>query len=122
MTSPLIPDATEKPVSKPEEENNLTPEKIAELSVHLPVDARGVALGILATVALIFFLDWAQPFLITLLLGIFFAYTLNPLVEALEKIKIPRIVGASVVMFGVLVAILFGAYALRGQVQQIIEK
>ena len=122
MTSTLIPDATEKPVSKPEEKNNLTPEKIAELSVHLPVDARGVALGILATVALIFFLDWAQPFLITLLLGIFFAYTLNPLVEALEKIKIPRIVGASVVMFAVLVAILFGAYALRGQVQQIIEK
>ena len=122
MISPLIPDATEKPVSKPEEKNNLTPEKIAELSVHLPVDARGVALGILATVALIFFLDWAQPFLITLLLGIFFAYTLNPLVEALEKIKIPRIVGASVVMFAVLVAILFGAYALRGQVQRIIEK
>ena len=121
MTSSPIQDPTEKPVSTTEVEN-LSSEKIAELSVHLPVDARGAALGILATVALIFFLDWAQPFLITLLLGIFFAYTLNPLVEALEKIKIPRVVGASLVMFAVLLSIVFGAYALRGQVQGIIDK
>ena len=121
MTSSPIQDPTEKPVSTTEVEN-LSPEKIAELSVHLPVDARGAALGILATVALIFFLDWAQPFLITLLLGIFFAYTLNPLVEALEKINIPRVVGASLVMFAVLLSIVFGAYALRGQVQGIIDK
>jgi len=122
MISSPIPESTEPPVSKTEENPTLTPEKIAELSVHLPVDARGVALGILATVALIFFLDWAQPFLITLLLGIFFAYTLNPLVEALEKINLPRIAGASLVMLAVLCAIVFGAYALRGQVQGIIEK
>lgn len=120
MTFSTPSESTEKPVSKTQEDNTLTPEKIAELSVHLPVDARGVALGILATVALIFFLDWAQPFLITLLLGIFFAYTLNPLVEGLEQIKIPRIVGASLVMLAVLCAIAFGAYALRGQVQRII--
>lgn len=89
------------------------------LSVHLPVDARGVALGILATVALIFALDWAQPFLITLLLGILFAYTLNPLVVGLERYKVPRIVGSSVVMLAVIFAIGFGTYALRGQVQRI---
>ena len=96
--------------------------KIADalpLSVHLPVDARGVALGILATVALIFALDWAQPFLITLLLGILFAYTLNPLVVALERYKVPRILGSSLVMLAVISAIGFGTYALRGQVQRI---
>ena len=96
--------------------------KIADalpLSVHLPVDARGVALGILATVALIFALDWAQPFLITLLLGILFAYTLNPLVVALERYKVPRILGSSLVMLAVIFAIGFGTYALRGQVQRI---
>lgn len=121
-TAPESPEIIEKPLLKTEEENTLSPEKIAELSIHLPVDARGVALGILATVALIFFLDWAQPFFITLLLGVFFAYTLNPLVEALEKIQIPRVVGASLVMLAVLFSIVFGAYALRGQVQRIIEQ
>ena len=89
------------------------------LAVHLPADARGVALGILATVALIFALDWAQPFLITLLLGILFAYTLNPVVVWLERIKIPRVVGASMVMMAVICALVFGAYALSGQVQGI---
>jgi len=94
----------------------------AALSIHLPVDARGAALGILATVALVFALDWAQPFLITLLLGILFAYTLNPLVVWLERIHVPRVVGASLVMLAVISALIFGAYALRGQVQGIFEQ
>ena len=92
------------------------------LSIHLPVDARGAALGILATVAVVFALDWAQPFLITLLLGILFAYTLNPLVVWLERIHVPRVVGASMVMLAVICALVFGAYALRGQVQGIFEQ
>ena len=94
----------------------------SHLTIHLPVDARGAALGVLATVALIFTLDWMQPFLITLLLGILFAYTLNPLVVRLERIKIPRYTGTSLVMLTVLFALVFGAYGLRGQVQQIIAQ
>lgn len=92
------------------------------LTVHLPVDARGAALGIMATVALVFALDRAQPFLITLLLGILFAYTLNPLVVWLERVKVPRIVGASLVMLAVICALVFGAYGLRGQAQRIIAQ
>lgn len=94
----------------------------APLTVHLPVDARGAALGILATVVLIVALDWAQPFLVTLLLGILFAYTLNPLVVWLERIRIPRVVGTSMVMLVVICALGFGTYALRGQVQRIIAQ
>lgn len=92
------------------------------LTVHFPVDARGVALAIVASAALIFALNWAQPFLITLLLGILFAYTLNPLVVWLERIRIPRVVGTSLVMLAVICALVFGTYALRGQVQRIIAQ
>lgn len=109
-------------VSEPIAENKLPPTKLVEanpLTIHLPVDARGVALGILATVALLFALDWAQPFLITLLLGILFAYTLNPLVVWLERLKIPRILGAGLVLAAVVGALVFGAYALSGQTQRI---
>lgn len=108
-----VVDSTPPPAQSPE---------AVPLSIHLPVDARGVALGILATVAVIFALDWAQPFLITLLLGIFFAYTLNPLVVWLEQIKIPRILGASFVMLAVIGTLVFGTYALRGQVQRIVAQ
>jgi len=88
----------------------------------LPVDARGVALAILATLALVVALEWAQRFVISLLLGILFAYMLNPLVAWLEKIKVPRAAATLVVMLGVVGALVLGVYSLRGQTQTIIEQ
>lgn len=88
----------------------------------LAVEARGLALRIIATVALIYALNWAQSFVISLLLGILLSYTLKPLVEWLGKIRIPRAVGATVVMAIVIWGILFGAYSLRGQIQSIITQ
>ena len=91
-------------------------------TVRLPVDARGVALAILATLALVVVLEWAQRFVVSLLLGILLAYMLNPLVAWLEKIKVPRAVATLVVMLGVVGALVLGAYSLRGQVQTIVEQ
>ncbi len=88
----------------------------------LAVEARGLALRIIATVALIYALDWAQSLVISLLLGILLAYTLTPLVEWLVKMRIPRMVGATVVMAIIIWAIVFGAYSLRNQIQSIITQ
>ena len=93
-----------------------------QLTIPVPVHARGVALGILATLALVFALRWAQSFAISLLVGIFLAYTLNPLVVWLERIKVPRILGASIVMLAVVCALALGTYSLRGQMQTIVEQ
>ncbi len=118
MSSTPLP--AESPASESALGNSQLPANDATpVIVHLPVAAHGVALGILATVALIFALDWAQPFLITLLLGILFAYTLNPLVVRLERLRIPRVAGTSIVMVAVICALVFGTYALRGQAQRI---
>ena len=95
---------------------------VAVPAVRLPVDARGAALAILATVALVVALEWAQKFVISLLLGILFAYMLNPLVAWLEKIKVPRVAGTLVVMLAVVGALVLGVYSLRGQTQTIIEQ
>lgn len=91
-------------------------------SVRVPVEARGVSIAILATVALIWLLDWAQSFFVSLLIGILFAYALNPLVNTLQRIKFSRVIATTVVMVGVLSALVFGAYSLRGQVQTIINQ
>lgn len=90
--------------------------------VHAPVDARGMALGILATVAMVFALDWMQKLLVPLLLGIFLAYTLSPLVAGLERIRIPRVLGSSMVMVIVVCALVLGAYSVRGQMQTILAQ
>lgn len=92
------------------------------VSVRIPVDARGLALGILATIALVFALDWTQRFFVPLLFGIFLAYTLNPLVVWLERIRIPRVLASGVVMAAVVCVLTLGAYSLRGQMQTILTQ
>ncbi len=79
-------------------------------------------LVVLAALALIFALSWAERFLVPLLLGIIIAYTLNPLVAWLEAIKIPRAAGTIIVMVSVIGALVLGTYALRGEMQTIIEQ
>lgn len=99
------------------------PDSAAPLpTVRVPGAGRGLALAILAAVAVVFALDWAQSFVISLLLGILFAYTLNPLVVWLERIRIPRVVGTSIVMVGVVCSLVLGTYSLRGQMQTILEQ
>jgi predicted PurR-regulated permease PerM len=91
-------------------------------ATRMPVDARGLALAILAVLASIFALSWAQAFVVPLLLGIVISYTLSPLVAGLEAIRIPRVVGTVFVMASVIGAVVLGAYSLRGQMQTIIEQ
>jgi len=58
MISPPLPATSAgNPAAEPVVEAAATPARVADaipLTVHLPVDARGVALAIMATVALIF--------------------------------------------------------------------
>ena len=86
-----------------------------------PVQVRNVALLIISTIAVIFALDWAQSFVITVLLGGLLAYALNPLVIRLESIKVHRFVGSSLIIIALVAGIIFSGYALRGQVQSIIS-
>ena len=86
-----------------------------------PIPIKNVALAILTTIAVVYALDWAQSFIITMLLGALLAYALNPLVNQLEQIKINRFIGSTVVILVLISSLVFGAYALRGQVQSIIS-
>ena len=125
MNSTLAPAATADTDSArtAEDDRPATHASLATLAnIRLRVDARGVALGVLAALALIFALSWAERFLVPLLLGIVIAYTLNPLVVWLEAIKIPRVVGTVVVMATVIGALVLGTYSLRGEMQTIIEQ
>ena len=79
-----------------------------------------VALVVIMTLAIVFTLDWAQGFIITMLLGILLSYTLNPIVIWLEKIKIPRFIGSTLVILAVIAGLIFSGYILRSQVESII--
>lgn len=90
------------------------------LPVH--VNARGLSLGILATVACVFALQWAQKFFVPLLLGILIAYTLNPVVHWLERVHVRRVVGATLVT-ALIVALMAGTvYRLQDEFFNIIDE
>ena len=89
---------------------------------HTPTSVRNLSLVILATVAVVFALQWAQKFLIPLFLGIFIAYTLNPLVVWLERVRIPRLLGSCVVMLALVVGLGQAGYSLRDEFQSILQR
>ncbi len=86
------------------------------------VQAGGLALTVLATIAFIFSLQWAREFFIPLVFGILIAYTLSPVVLWLERRKVPRVVGATLVMlalFGSAAGVLTSVY---NQAQSIVDE
>jgi predicted PurR-regulated permease PerM len=94
----------------------------AQSTDRMSIDVRGWALGIGTTVIVVFALQWAKVFVIPLLLGIIIAYTLNPLVAWLERIKIPRMAGTTIIMMVVLSGGGFATISLGGQLQTIIDQ
>src|SRR5437588_11659040 len=70
--------------------------------IRASVDMRGLAWASVSLIVVVYALQWGEKFFVSLLLGIIIAYTLNPLVEWLERVRIPRAVGSSVVMLAVL--------------------
>lgn len=111
------------------EEHPILPESLPDLPTDLVLPAitdsiqvNSVALMIIATIGVIWALDWAQSFLITLMLGVLFAYTLNPLVVLMEQVKIPRLIGSSIVILMVVLGIIFAGYTLNGQIKSILTK
>jgi predicted PurR-regulated permease PerM len=98
---------------------NAPPDNAPRLPVH--VNARGMALGIIATIAFVYALQWSQDFLVPLLLGIFLAYTLNPVVMWLERCRIPRAIGATLVTVAMICAMAGVMYRVQDEVFNIID-
>src|SRR6188768_2498707 len=90
--------------------------------VPIPVDMRNAAVTLLAVIATVFLLQYAQSVFIPLVLGLLMSYALDPAVTKLQKLRIPRAVGA-----GLMILTLVGAggamlYQLRAQATQIIQQ
>jgi predicted PurR-regulated permease PerM len=90
--------------------------------IHGGSDPRSLPAIILAVVAIVFALYWAQRFFIPLVFGIILAYTLNPLVTWLERCKVPRFVGTALVIASLLCGVAAGALSLRAEVERILDQ
>ena len=88
----------------------------------LHVNARGTAIGLIATVLFVWALQWAEKFLVPMLLGVFVAYTLNPVVEWLERRRLPRPIGATLVTVAILGLLGGVGYRVQGEIVNIVDE
>jgi predicted PurR-regulated permease PerM len=70
------------------------------------------SLRILAAAIILLFLYYAQGVVITLLLSILLAYLLDPAVELLERLRLPRTIGAMVMVLILVAVIVVAGYGL----------
>ena len=90
--------------------------------IHIPVNARGTALAVLATIAFVFALQWAQKFFIPLVFGILITYTLTPVVVCLERLRIPRFAATTLVLLTLLGGAAAVTNSLGTEFQSIVER
>src|SRR5262245_57065840 len=92
------------------------------LLLQMPVDVRSVALSILAIAAVIMLLRYMQEVFVPLVLGGLLFYALDPFVDWLQRHKVPRGLGAAVVLFLLVGGLGSTAYALRFQAIAVVDQ
>ena len=78
------------------------PEDPSHALLHVPVDVRSMSLVVLAVLACLAILHWAAAFFIPVMVGFLFSYALSPIVDWLERWRVPRALSAAVLILGIL--------------------
>ena len=93
-----------------------------ELSrLHMPVDVRNVSMAVLAVLGTLFALKWASAVFVPLMLGLMFSYALSPIVERLERLHVPRAIGAGLLIATLGAGLGWTAYTLSDDAVTLIE-
>ena len=100
-----------------------TDEESIEVATHALRDAHiHLAVVVLALFALVAALYLARGFFVPLLIGILASYALHPLVDWLEAIRVPRSVGAALVLVAVVGSFTWIGVTMSGDAAALIEK
>lgn len=93
----------------------------APLVLRMPVDVRSFSLALLTVLAVIFVLNWARAIFIPLMLGVMISYALSPPVNLMQKWRIPRAIGAAVLLLGIVGGTSTLVYSLSDDAAKLIE-
>jgi predicted PurR-regulated permease PerM len=98
------------------------PEAAAAATLSVPVDVRSAALTVMAALAIILMLQYAQAMIIPVVLAVLISYALEPIVSRLARAHVPRPLGAAIVLLLLVAAMCTLLYALRSEAHAIIEE
>ena len=89
---------------------------------HTSSRVRSHATFVLAVVAVVFFLQWAQAVLIPITLSVFLSYALTPIVNWLQKkARLPKVVGAAATLAVILGAVGWGLNSLQPEALDVLD-
>lgn len=92
------------------------------LTVAVPIDVRSTSLAVLAVIALIVFLNWAQAVLIPIVFAVLLSYALTPIVDWLKRnVKLHKAVGAAITLMVILGGLGFGLSSLKPEALDILD-
>jgi predicted PurR-regulated permease PerM len=95
--------------------------ELAPLVLRMPVDVYSFSLALLTVLAVIFVLHWASAIFIPLMLGVMISYALSPPVNLMQKWRIPRAIGAAVLLLGIVGGTASLVYSLSDDAVRLIE-
>ena len=90
--------------------------------VHMPVDVRSMSLSIIAIGVVVAMLQLAQEVIIPFVVSGLLFYALDPIVDWMQRWRLPRAIGAALVLFISLGGVGVGAYAMSGDVMAVVER
>ena len=93
-----------------------------EPSIRTPVDIRSVSLTVLAGLAIVLALQYAQAMIIPIVLAVLISYALEPMVAWVERRRVPRALGAAMVLLALVATGGWMLYALRSQAAAFVEQ
>ena len=91
-----------------------------ERSTRVDVNARSVALTVVAVSAAMFTLQWASEVFIPIVLSILISYALEPIVVGLIRLRLPRVVASGLVVAALAGGLGYTAYALSDDATAIV--
>ena len=98
---------------------------VAELQhvthLQMPISIRSLSLAVIALFSGLFVLHWAKAVFIPFMLGLVFSYALSPVVNWMESRRVPRALGAGIVILSLLAALGTTTYALSDEAVQLVE-
>ena len=89
---------------------------------HMSIMVRSNAMVVLAFIALVVFLHWAQAIFIPITFSVFLSYALTPIVNWLQKnAKLPKAVGAAATLAIILGALGWGLNSLQPEALDVLD-
>lgn len=119
--------STGPPSAASDEEEGAIPteaqaETPAPLVIQTPIDIRHVTLTLGGIVAVIWLLKNAQDVLIPLVVSGLLFYALDPFVDRLQRWRVPRVIGATVMLLTVVAAVGGTLYQLTDELVAVVEQ